>query len=596
MRLNLPVSDICHPVPEGAVLVSRTDLKGIITYCNRTFCEVSGYSEAELIGAPHNLIRHPDVPAELFADSWRCIQAGKPWNGVIKNRRKNGDCYWVEANITPLIEGGRTVGYVSLRYAATDEQIAEAQKTYRAVQAGRPLPSVDQLAHYERYVTHLQQRIAEKIVELEKYYDSNEEELRIGSDIMSRITRVSGKPDPGVRLLIRSAAYYSGDIILTARTPANVLHILLADAVGHGLTAAMNVLPLSQAFYAMTNKGFPISRIAEELNSKIHNFMPVDRFVAAALVSINFRERLVDVWNGGIPAPVLIDSRGKVLHKWNSRNLPLGITGKQDFSTRTDNFHYEDDCQLFMFSDGMPEAESPDGIPFGKERIEALLRGMPPTTRFDGLVGALERHLCGRPARDDVSVAMVDIPLDVDQEEISCRLDSAASREVDSDWQIAVGISAHELKYLDIVPLLMQLIAGIHGAAEHHSALFLILSELFNNALDHGVLQLDSGLKSGTDGFDSYLRFRREKLHSLENGRIEIEIRKVSIDGRYGVRIRVADSGEGFDHQGTGLDPSELIEAAHHGRGIALVRSVAHRLEYPGKGNEAIAYYICAGI
>lgn len=595
MRLNLPVSDICHPVTEGEVLVSKTDLRGIITYCNRAFCDVSGYSEAELIGAPHNLIRHPDVPPELFADCWKCIQAGKPWNGVIKNRCKNGDCYWVEANVTPLVENGKTVGYVSLRYAATESQIATARNAYRTLMEGQILPPVDQLAHYQAYVVNLQQQIAEKIVELERYHDTNEEELRIGSDIMNRITRSSGKPDPVVRQRISSASHYSGDMILTARTPAGVLHILLADAVGHGVTAAMNVLPLSQAFYAMTNKGFPISRIAEELNRKIHRFMPVDRFVAAAIVAVNFREHSIDVWNGGIPPPLLLNAKGTVLHRWKSSNLPLGISDKQEFATGMEAFHYEEDCQLFMFSDGMPEAESPYGAPFGKERIDALLRGMSPTDRFDGLLAALERHLGGKPAHDDVSLSMVDIALEIDHEEISCRLDSTAPGKVASDWRISVSIGAEELKYLDVVPMLTQLVAGIHGASAHHSALFLILSELFNNALDHGILQLDSTLKFGGDGFDSYLQLREKKLHALESGRIDIEIGKAAVDNKNGVKIRVADSGNGFDHHMIGLAPSEQIELAQHGRGIALVRSIAHRLEYAGRGNEAIAYYIYAG-
>ncbi len=122
MRKNLPVTQREFPFPKGGTLVSTTDLKGRITYCNPSFIEVSGYSREELLGQPHNLIRHPDMPAEAFRDLWATVQNGKPWGGVVKNRRKNGDHYWVFANVTPLIEGGQTVGFVS-----TSNQLQDLQ-------------------------------------------------------------------------------------------------------------------------------------------------------------------------------------------------------------------------------------------------------------------------------------------------------------------------------------------------------------------------------------------------------------------------------------------------------------------------------------
>jgi PAS domain S-box-containing protein len=593
MRVNLPVYNIEHPVPEGEVLVSKTNLKGIITYCNRMFCEISGYSEGELLGAPHNLVRHPDVPAEFFADCWKTIQSGEPWNAVIKNRCKNGDYYWVEANVTPWIEHGETAGYVSLRYKATEVQIAAAEKSYQSVRAGLPVmdPSSKSDLHY---IVELQQRLAEKIMALEKYHDSSEEELRIGSDIMMRINSMNSTQDSIVRQKISPAAHYSGDIILAARTPVDVLHILLADAVGHGLIAAMNVLPLSQAFYAMSKKGFDISRIAEELNQKIHKFMPVDRFVAAILISIDLRNQVIEVWNGGNPAPVLIDSDGEILHKWQSRHLPMGIFGEQDFSAATEVFHYEEDCQMFLFSDGLPEAESPDGIPFGKGHIDELLQHTLAERRFDGLVGALEHHLCGQPAHDDVSLAMVSISTLGNQAELACHLNAQRLAELDSDWRIAISLGASELKYVEVVPLLTQIIARIHATHDHHSALFLILSELFNNALDHGILQLDSKIKQGADGFEKYLQLREERLRTLNAGKIDIEVDKVVLEGMYGVRIRVADSGNGFDYAAIQTDAMNQIEQAQHGRGIALVKSLAFKLEFAQRGNEVVAHYACS--
>lgn len=113
MRSNLPVTQTEFPFPVGRALVSTTDLQGRILYCNPAFIEVSGYTKEELLGQPHNLIRHPDMPEEAFRDMWATIAGGMPWSGVVKNRRKSGDHYWVQANVTPLLDGDQPIGYMS---------------------------------------------------------------------------------------------------------------------------------------------------------------------------------------------------------------------------------------------------------------------------------------------------------------------------------------------------------------------------------------------------------------------------------------------------------------------------------------------------
>ncbi|GKS77714.1 PAS domain-containing methyl-accepting chemotaxis protein [Acidovorax sp. SUPP950] len=143
MRRNLPVSTQEYPFPSGETLVSTTDLKGRILYCNPMFIEVSGYEREALLGQPHNLIRHPDMPEEAFRDMWDTIGQGRPWSAAVKNRRKNGDFYWVMANVTPLMEGDRPVGYLSVRTEATREQVQAADALYARMraeaEAGRPV-------------------------------------------------------------------------------------------------------------------------------------------------------------------------------------------------------------------------------------------------------------------------------------------------------------------------------------------------------------------------------------------------------------------------------------------------------------------------
>ncbi|KAF1046438.1 methyl-accepting chemotaxis protein [Xylophilus sp.] len=135
MRVNLPVTDREFPFPQGQTLVSSTDLKGRILYCNAPFVTVSGYERDELLGQPHNMIRHPDMPEEAFRDMWETIQSGRPWSAPVKNRRKDGGYYWVMANVTPLLEGDRPVGFMSVRTEPSRAETQAAEALYARMRA-----------------------------------------------------------------------------------------------------------------------------------------------------------------------------------------------------------------------------------------------------------------------------------------------------------------------------------------------------------------------------------------------------------------------------------------------------------------------------
>ncbi len=137
MRINQPVSNVEVELRENHSIVSRTDLGGRISYVNHDFLEVSGFTHEELIGQPHNIVRHPDMPKEAFADLWATLKAGRPWTGLVKNRCKNGDFYWVKANATPIREGGQVIGYMSVRTRATRAEITAAEAIYREFREGR---------------------------------------------------------------------------------------------------------------------------------------------------------------------------------------------------------------------------------------------------------------------------------------------------------------------------------------------------------------------------------------------------------------------------------------------------------------------------
>ena len=137
MRLNKPVSQREHQFDSCATLMSTTDSQSHITYANAAFVEVSGFSLEELHGQPHNLVRHPDMPKEAFEDMWSTLKGGEPWSALVKNRRKNGDHYWVRANAVPIIRNGEHEGYMSVRTSPSREEVDQAETLYSSIRDGR---------------------------------------------------------------------------------------------------------------------------------------------------------------------------------------------------------------------------------------------------------------------------------------------------------------------------------------------------------------------------------------------------------------------------------------------------------------------------
>jgi CheY-like chemotaxis protein/serine phosphatase RsbU (regulator of sigma subunit) len=442
-------------------------------------------------------------------------------------------------------------------------------------------------------IAGLLQLITDKADELERYYYRAKEEARVGSYIMDHIVNTPGLRDALFHYWISPAEDFSGDLVAAARTPGGVLHVMLADGAGHGLSAALNVLPLTQIFYSMTEKGFSLPTIVEELNHKINVLMPVDRFVSTVLAAIDTRENTIEIWNGGNPAPFFLNTAGEILCTWESRHLPIGILKRDQFDSRTDVFHWDEPGELYFCSDGLLEAQNPQGEQFGRERMTDTLSRTPQTARFPTMLNSLSGHLAGRSAHDDVSLIMVTIPRQNENTEVvesaHSPSDAVAAPAADQ-WQLKLSFGAKELSYLDAVPLIMHIVEQIESIKAHVNPLFLIISELFINALDHGLLGLESNIKHLPDGFEKYMDLKQARLSSLTQGRIHLGLEHTEKYGAPMLEIHIQDSGAGFNHPEHMNKDLGTVESAH-GRGIGLVRSLCTKLEYVGNGNEVKAYY-----
>lgn len=425
--------------------------------------------------------------------------------------------------------------------------------------------------------------------ELAHYRSLQEEEQRLARFVMERLINREALGDPAVSHFIAAAAEFSGDLIAAARTPGNVLHVLLADGAGHGLAASLNVLPVTAPFYRMTERGFGIDAIAREINSKVRALLPLDRFIAATLVAINFRERYVTVWNGGNPGPLLVCPDGAVRIHFNRHHFPLGVVDDDEFDGTVDAHVVNPHDHLLLFSDGLIELEDEGGAALGVDGLGAALKGLPAAGRLPRLTEIVHCLTGGKPPRDDISIAQIaltDTPNPVP---------AAPSGETQvpfttSDWRLVLRLGATDLKRLDAVPLILGAIEQFEGVRPFAGRLFLVLSELFNNALDHGLLRLPSSLKVGIEGMDVYLEERSRRLTRLAVGAVEFELTLRQNFGQSPVlHIGCADTGPGFDHevqvQAALCEPSSEDMLKGHGRGIPLLLRVCEEVRYSGAGN-----------
>ncbi|TGG95973.1 response regulator [Natronospirillum operosum] len=413
-------------------------------------------------------------------------------------------------------------------------------------------------------------------------------EQAVAKKVYDNVTHAGYIRIDNLRYSLSSRAMFNGDTVLARMRPDGGLHVLLGDFTGHGLPAAIGAMPLAETFYGMTSKGFELEEIIREMNRKLTRVLPTNFFCCAVALHMDMREKIGRAWVGGVPDCFLYHAAGGDITALPPLNLPLGVTEGHQFSLRMHEFAMRNQDRFFMWSDGIVEAENPDGELFGEDRLRAVFaRADVPETLFDDLLAAVGRFQANRASTDDttlVEVMMTDPPAD----------DLAAAQAEDRqpyvalDWQVSFVFPTLTLKHHNPMPLIMHVLSETDGLNAYSSQLYTIISELYSNALEHGVLGLDSRLKSTGEGFGRYYQERQERLERLASGRIELTMRQTA-DGNSGLlTIRMEDSGAGFDH---GRQPASLPAAAAAaetplaGRGMGLVRELCSRVEYLGKGN-----------
>jgi anti-sigma regulatory factor (Ser/Thr protein kinase) len=337
----------------------------------------------------------------------------------------------------------------------------------------------------------------------------------------------------------------------------------------------------------MTSNGFSIGDIAAAINERLKRMLPPNIFFAACLLSVDAVEKRLSVWNGGIPDVLIAGGDNGVRARAKSRHVPLGVLPAADFKRTTETLPLRDGDLVYVCTDGIIDAPIASGGRFGAQGYEACFDpDILPARPFDLLLETM-REIHGDGPLDDATLIEITVDDALARSGSDCT-DNRIAR-VAAPWSMNFEFSRATLRQFDPVPFLLRGVVETQGLARHKETLYTVLSELFNNALDHGVLRLDSGLKSSPAGFAAYLAERARRLAEGGDGYVRVWFKHVPQGNGGRLRIRVEDSGPGFDH--ARARPGLAGNVALNGRGIPLLRSLCESLEFHGKGNEVEAVF-----
>ena len=429
----------------------------------------------------------------------------------------------------------------------------------------------------------LQETVLQQRDMIARHNDYLLNEQRVAKAVFDRVAHAGCLSAPNIRYLQSPYALFNGDLLLAAYTPTGDTHLLLADFTGHGLPAAIGAMPLAEVFYSMTAKGYGLGEMLREMNAKLKRILPVDMFCCATVLCVSAQRRSVEVWNGGMPDGYLQTMATGRRTALTSQHLPLGVLRSGVFDHGTQVWPMLPGDQLFLLTDGVVDTSGPDEQLFGVER---LLQVLDANRQPQQLIAEVERalHDFQGCSRDDVSMVQITSQL-AQRPQVPVMLYSDSGQCSPLDWSASFEFRASTLRQFNPLPYLLQLLMEVHGLRPQGAVIHAVLSELYSNALEHGVLGLDSRLKRDIHGYTHYYRLRNERLDALQSGfvRVQLQIEPVHQGGR--LILQVDDSGEGFDVAKVLSRPLDLDRLS--GRGVSLVRQLCPAARWSGDGRSA---------
>ena len=437
------------------------------------------------------------------------------------------------------------------------------------------------------------QRIAALNREVQGMYSMIHREQEIAESVFINAIQSSNIENPYLRQVVRPAGIFSGDMVLSAYSPSRDLFFLTGDFTGHGLLAALGAMPVSEVFRAMTTKGFSPEEILTGINKKLKSMLPVGMFFGSQLVVVNHDLEHVRVFNAGMPDVIIVDGEtNQIKHRLTSTGLPLGVEAVIDPKEMLQYAPIAYNDKILMHSDGLTEARNGQDQEFGSDRLIASISNAPKNSIFDQVFDDLDQF-CGDNTTQADDVTLV---------EITCVHDVLPEIEVHDyiipskymlgdrgEWKLSMRFNGARLRETNPVPILVNYLMEMEELETERQSLFTVMTELYINALDHGVLGLDSNLKADPAGFEAYFQTRESRLANLDSGHVIFNLSVEQESSRRSILLRIEDSGKGFDFENHNPPLDEAT--ALSGRGLLLIQDLCESLEYHGKGNIAIARF-----
>ncbi|RUO26102.1 hypothetical protein CWE09_05085 [Aliidiomarina minuta] len=376
---------------------------------------------------------------------------------------------------------------------------------------------------------------------------------------------------PHLQTYLSSMSMFNGDLLLASPGPLGNMYFLLGDFTGHGLSAAIGALPTAETFFSMSRDGSSVGELSREINKRLHQLLPSDMFLAAIILEISASGTRLSYWNGGMPPGLLITTDNKVQPTLQPQHLALGILQDAQFDSGLSSLSVEEGDSLLLYSDGVIEQYQRKTGMLGVDGLCELV-GQSNASQLS-LSRDLVPLFTEQPQRDDISLAL-----------LRCKPTGIAPQADHSlpsplSFELRLKLEAEHIRQQNPVNRLVSDLMHVEGFARYKTQFFTLLSEAYSNALEHGLLQLDSSWKSAPEGFEYYYQEYQRRLGELQQGCIDIFI-SYQAETRC-INFEITDSGQGFNRQSeTNNDQTD----DNFGRGLRLVEELSVNLHWKNQG------------
>ncbi|MGF1741992.1 SpoIIE family protein phosphatase [Vibrio profundum] len=441
--------------------------------------------------------------------------------------------------------------------------VAKVQAHHRVVTMHREvLEQRDELQHFHEHVKY-DYAIAESIF------------TNLMDEMSSQVSHIYG-----INYISTPSTIFNGDLIVVANRPHGGVYVMIADATGHGLPAAISAIPATRAFFTMASKGMSLGEIVTEINNSLVKFLPLGMMLAASVFEIKANGLEVSWWGGGLPDGYVLDENGKIIKKLASNHMPLGVLNENEFEINLTHVKLKPNQKIISYTDGITEAENHFGEQFGTVRLEKVLEE---SANIISNLYEKVQQFTEKGAGDDLSILAMDFP--ITNGSSHNELVEAVERRA-LPIQSTLSFSADVLKDTSVMNEVRSYLMGIIPGGAHLDLICSVLSELFANAIEHGLLRLESKIKDDPDGFYNYYLIREQKLSELDaTAELELKVNYLPKDGC--IIMELEHNGEGFDYKKYEDIDSNLT----YGRGIILALELCDSLRYSKNGTCVTAVY-----